>query len=297
MAPAGWSRANVRHAASVLRHGSNPAAIVYDSLGQDFFVALAPGWLNLGLWDGDGSDPAEAPVAVRRLVETIARELPSGGDVLDVGNGLAEQDPVIAGVASTRSLTAVNITRSQLVAGAARLAEAGAWAVHADATRLPLRGESFHGVISVEAAFHFSSRAAFFAEAYRVLSPGGTVAVSTWCRRDGECSAEDERLLNEIYQRQAIPSLQPLREYEAAGRAAGFADVRTADWTEHVRRTWDTDYTGVERLDRDSSFVRDLARTKGVEVLRFFYAIPLMKKAYDTGIMRYAAIRGTRPAI
>ena len=178
MAPAGWSRANVRHAASVLRHGSNPAATVYDSLGQDFFVALAPGWLNLGLWDGDGSDPAEAPVAVRRLVETIARELPSGGDVLDVGNGLAEQDPVIAGVASTRSLTAVNITRSQLVAGAARLAEAGAWAVHADATRLPLRDESFHGVISVEAAFHFPSRAAFFAEAYRVLRPGGVLTMS-----------------------------------------------------------------------------------------------------------------------
>ncbi len=178
MAPAGWSRANVRHAASVLRHGSNPAATVYDSLGQDFFVALAPGWLNLGLWDGDGSDPAEAPVAVRRLVETIARELPSGGDVLDVGNGLAEQDPVIAGVASTKSLTAVNITRSQLVAGAARLAEAGAWAVHADATRLPLRDESFHGVISVEAAFHFPSRAAFFAEAYRVLRPGGVLTMS-----------------------------------------------------------------------------------------------------------------------
>lgn len=178
MAPAGWSRANVRHAASVLRHGSNPAATVYDSLGQDFFVALAPGWLNLGLWDGDGSDPAEAPVAVRRLVETIARELPSGGDVLDVGNGLAEQDPVIAGVASTKSLTAVNITRSQLVAGAARLVEAGAWAVHADATRLPLRDESFHGVISVEAAFHFPSRAAFFAEAYRVLRPGGVLTMS-----------------------------------------------------------------------------------------------------------------------
>ena len=39
-------------------------------------MALAPGWLNLGLWQGDGGDPAEAPVAVRRLVENLAAALP-----------------------------------------------------------------------------------------------------------------------------------------------------------------------------------------------------------------------------
>ena len=138
-----WTRQNVRHALSAARYGRNPAATVYDSLGSDFFLALAPGWLNLGLWEGDGSDSLEAPVAVRRLVETIAAELPSGGDVLDVGNGLAEQDTSIADVARTRTLTAVNITLSQLLAGQPRLEEAGAHGVNADATRLPLRNGSF----------------------------------------------------------------------------------------------------------------------------------------------------------
>jgi len=175
---AGWTRDNVRHALGMLRRGPNPAATVYDSLGSEFFVALAPGWLNLGLWKGDGGDPAEAPVAVRRLVENLAAVLPRSGDVLDVGNGLAEQDPVIAEVAGARSLVAVNITLSQLMAGAPRLAEARATGVNADATRLPLRDGSFDGVISVEAAFHFSSRAAFFAEAFRVLRPGGVLAMS-----------------------------------------------------------------------------------------------------------------------
>jgi SAM-dependent methyltransferase len=173
-----WTRENVRHAMSVLRYGSNPAATVYDSLGPDFFLALAPGWLNLGLWEGDGSDPDEAPVAVRRLVESLADPLPRGGDVLDVGNGLAEQDPVIAEVVNPRSLTALNITRSQLVAGRPRLQAAGAHPVNADATRLPLRDGSFDGLISVEAAFHFPSRARFFAEAARVLRPGGVLTMS-----------------------------------------------------------------------------------------------------------------------
>lgn len=111
-------------------------------------------------------------------METIAEKLPTGGDVLDVGNGLGEQEPVIAQVAGTRSLTAVNITLSQLFAGKARLAEAGAFGVNGDATRLPIRSGSFDGVISVEAAFHFPSRVLFFAEALRVLRPGGVLTMS-----------------------------------------------------------------------------------------------------------------------
>src|SRR5215204_892427 len=83
-----WTAANVRHALGAFRYGRTPAATVYDSLGDDFFLALAPGWLNLGLWEGDGTDPPEAPLAVRRLVTRLAEELPTGGDVLDVGNGL-----------------------------------------------------------------------------------------------------------------------------------------------------------------------------------------------------------------
>jgi cyclopropane fatty-acyl-phospholipid synthase-like methyltransferase len=175
---AGWTRENVRHVAAMLRYRRHPAVTVYDSIGEDFFLALAPGWLNLGLWEGDGSEPAEAQIAVRRLVETMAGSLPKSGAVLDVGNGLAAQDPLIANVAATKSLVALNITRSQLVAGKDRLAEAGAVPVNGDATRLPFTDRSFDGVISVEAAFHFASRARFFVEAYRVLRPGGVLSMS-----------------------------------------------------------------------------------------------------------------------
>jgi SAM-dependent methyltransferase len=173
-----WTRASARHALSFLWQGSNPAATVYDSIGPDFFLALEPGWLNLGLWESTDGEADEAPAAVRRLVRTIAEALPPGGAVLDVGNGLGAQDPTIAEVASPSRLVAVNITRSQLVAGRDRLVEAGARAVNADAARLPLADASFEGVISVEAAFHFSSRRRFFDEAARVLRPGGVLTMS-----------------------------------------------------------------------------------------------------------------------
>jgi SAM-dependent methyltransferase len=173
-----WTSRNLRHAATIVWQGNNPAAAVYDSLGPDFFLALDAGWLNLGLWEGDGTDPAEAPVAVRRLVAALAAELPTRGVVLDVGNGLGEQDPLIAEIAEPRSLIALNITESQLRAGREALTRAGAIPVNGDATRIPFRGASVDGVISVEAAFHFPSRAAFFAEAFRVLRPGGVLTMS-----------------------------------------------------------------------------------------------------------------------
>ena len=64
------------------------------------------------------------------------------------------------------------------MAGRERLAEAGARPVNGDAVRLPFAAASFDGVISVEAAFHFPSRARFFAEAFRVLRPGGVLSMS-----------------------------------------------------------------------------------------------------------------------
>jgi SAM-dependent methyltransferase len=174
----GTTRHNLRHAAGTLRYGRNPAATVYDSLGPDFFLALDDGWLNLGLWEGDGSDPEEAPIAVRALVRRIAEPLPIGGDVLDVGNGLAAQDPLIAQVARPHSLAVLNVTLSQLRHGRDRLTAAGAVAVNGDASRMPWRDGSFDGVISVEAAFNFPSRRRFLEEAFRVLRPGGVLTIS-----------------------------------------------------------------------------------------------------------------------
>jgi MPBQ/MSBQ methyltransferase len=173
----GWTVQNARHTAEMLKQGSNPAARVYESIGSDFFLAPAPGWLNLGLWDGPGrQDGAEA--ACQRLVRTLASALPAGGVVLDVGNGLGTQDPLIAQAVRPRRLVALNITEWQLAAGRDRLREAAAAAVAGDAARLPVAGGCADGIISVEAAFHFRSRKAFFGECYRVLRPGGVLSMS-----------------------------------------------------------------------------------------------------------------------
>jgi SAM-dependent methyltransferase len=175
--PARWTRQHVRHAAEMVKQGWNPAARFYESIGPDFFLALAPGWLNLGLWEGAGSED-EAEEACRRLIMTLASAVPAGGVVVDVGNGLGTQDPLIARALHPRRLITVNITEWQLTAGRDRLREAAAAPVVGDAVRLPIADNAADAIISVEAAFHFRTRKAFFEECYRVLRPGGVLSIS-----------------------------------------------------------------------------------------------------------------------
>lgn len=224
-----WTRAHLRHALRMLRFGRHPAAAVYESLGDDLFVALAPGWLNLGLWTGRG-DAAEAPVAARRMVEALCEDLPPGGVILDVGNGLGVQDLVIAELVQPRRLVALNLSEFQLRAGRRWLDEAGALPVVADAVRLPVATGGVDGLISVEAVFHFPSRVAFFAEACRVLRPGGVLALSDFAaprmpRGPVEFLAG---LFNLRFWGLRRAMLASPDEMETMLREAGFVDVRVA---------------------------------------------------------------------
>jgi len=287
-APNKWTRENVRHVAGFLRQGRNPAARVYESIGPDFFLAPAPGWLNLGLWEGSGSE-SEAEAACRRLVETVAAALPKGGVVLDVGNGLGAQDPVISTVARPRTLVALNITEWQLRAGRTRLLAADASPVVGDACRLPIAGRTLDGVISVEAAFHFPSRAEFFAEAFRVLRPGGVLAMSD------VPTMRRPRTIPE-----AVAGLSQLRVWglslgaaaspdEIVGlvRGAGFTDVRV-------------ELAGRRVIAPALRFVRDRIARGDVDATRtiLLAARTMLHEAgllWERGILEYLFLEATKP--
>jgi tocopherol O-methyltransferase len=283
--------------------GLNGAVERYYDTTLDLYEQLWGEHVHHGFWDpGERPDAAGADRhgATDRLVQELIAyaQLPTGGLILDIGCGIG--GPALA-LARTLGATVEGITLS--AAQAARANEKAAAAGVADRARFHQRDalangyadETFDAVWALESLMHIPDRPAFFAEAMRVLKPGGKLAIGTWSVRHGELDPEETKLVELILKHQVMPSFSSLEEHQEMARAAGFRDVASVDWSAAVANSWDPEFAMIRPLDGKRMMV-ELARDRGVDVLGFFYAGPLMTKGFDTGVMTYGAVRATKPS-
>jgi ubiquinone/menaquinone biosynthesis C-methylase UbiE len=110
-----------------------------------------------------------------------AGKVADGQKLLDAGCGFGGTIQSINALHANMDLTGLNIDPRQLAAAEAQTKPANGnkigW-VEADACALPFEDDTFDRVLAVECIFHFPSREKFLAEAFRVLKPGGYLAVS-----------------------------------------------------------------------------------------------------------------------
>jgi ubiquinone/menaquinone biosynthesis C-methylase UbiE len=150
------------------------------------------GFFNVGLW---GEDTDNQAVACERLVDALVGSLNRNGHVLDIACGKGGTTKRLLRFWSTSDIVAINISDRELEA--ARWNAPGCDFRNMDATTMAFDDESFDDIICVESAFHFNTRETFLKEAYRVLNPGGRIALTDmllprWlCRLNLRLAAEN----------------------------------------------------------------------------------------------------------
>lgn len=160
----------------------------------------------------------------------------------------------------------------------------------ADALNTPFPDNSFDLVWSLESGEHMPDKIKFLQECYRVLKPGGTLILATWCHRPvgetaGELTDAERRELAEIYRVYALPYVISLPEYEEITRSLPFRNIRTADWSKAVAPFWD--------IVIDSAFTPNAIwglLTSGWTTIQAALALSLMSRGYQSGLIRFGLI-------
>ncbi len=177
---------------------------------------------NTGWWDARTASPRDAATElVRRILEPVTYE-PAA--ILEAGCGLGGSSRLIAKRWPNAAITSIGISERQ-VAYCNAHADGNRTFRRMDAARLAFPAASFDLVVSVEAAFHFDTRADFFRAARRVLKPGGMLVLS------------DILVASEAWPGAGSGAVPPAnfgldqRAYAACIEAAGFSGVRVRDAT------------------------------------------------------------------
>jgi ubiquinone/menaquinone biosynthesis C-methylase UbiE len=236
-------------------------------------------WRNLGYWNSHAEtlDQAAANMATK-LAD--AAGVQAGCAVLDVGCGLGESTFLLRHRLAGDTVVGLDITARHIeLATARRIGDQPRFVV-GSATDLPFPDESFDRVLALECAFHFPDRRRFFAEALRVLRPGGVLGTADVVVAPGPVRVR--RQVNAVVPRWARDRIDRLEsfvlktpsanlvthtEYLDQLHATGFAATRCEDVGEHVfpyfRAHWRTsnDRAAQESALRAGGLDAELAHT------------------------------------
>jgi MPBQ/MSBQ methyltransferase len=153
------------------------AAADYDHRYQDQnhrAIFANSGYSNYGYWDEKTKDAVHAgDTLVDKLIATFREKT---GSVLDVACGCGGSTKRLAQYFKPEDITAINISKFQVESTRARVPQCRC--LRMDAVKLDFETATFNNLLCVEAACCFRTRLRFFKEAYRVLKPGGSMALT-----------------------------------------------------------------------------------------------------------------------
>lgn len=126
----------------------------------------------------------ESDVAFRRRVWSVLRylDLKPGLRVLDCGTGMGFYAMVVKRLYPSCQVYSIDLDPEALSYAASHLLQEGVLLIRADAQHLPFAADGFDRVILSEVLEHLPDDAQGLREVWRVLKPGGALALTVPCR-------------------------------------------------------------------------------------------------------------------
>lgn len=213
----------------------------------------------LQLFRGEGFLSPGGADETRRVLDRVDID---GKDVLEIGSGVGGCCLIIAGERGAASVLGLDVEPAVITRAEQAIARAGL----DDRVRFrlvepgpfPVESERFDVVFSKDAMCHIEDKEALYAELFRVLRPGGRVAVGDWLRdADGPYSPAMQAFIETTGLSFHLDSLDGVkRKLEAAG----FVDVEVVN-----RNEWFAEEARREAELLEGPLARQVEALRGAE--------------------------------
>ena len=218
--------------------------------------------------------------------------------VLDVGCGIGGATRRLASkcVGPGSEVTGITLSPKQAARAAALAEQQGiknAKFQVMDALAMTFEDNTFDMVWACESGEHMPDKKKYVEEMVRVLKPGGTLVIATWCQRHAPpaLTKEEKSKLQFLYDEWAHPYFISIKDYCALAEGTGaMREVEGDDWTKQTIVSWrHSIWAGV--YDPLPVFTRPKIWYK---TLRDIICLERMRRAFGEGLMQYGMIRGVK---
>ncbi len=269
-----------------------------------FYDRSTPLWMNVwgehmhhGLYPPNRNRSISHREAQIEMIEALLRwgKVKQVDNILDAGCGVGGSsrylskkfDAQVTGI----TLSPIQAQRAKDLSKAERLESFNTFET-GDLLQFPFEKKAFDLIWSMESGEHIAQKDEMLQRFLKLLRPGGTLLMATWCIRKTPptLSSRELHLLNRIYDLFHLPPMISLTEYKKKLTEHNFTNIETADWTDQVTPFW-------QAVIRSTFSFKSLAGLlqAGLPTIKGAWAMRYMVEGYRRGLIEYGLIRATKP--